>query len=271
MAEQHVFISYSRLDSEFVDQLTETLRHEGIAVWRDTENIQPGTNWQREIEDALSKAAALLYVASKNAAESSWMQNELSVISQREIKIIPLILDDIGAQRLPLFLRQIQWVDFRTGFHRNIYRLLDALQAFKQKRPESTPTKKSKGYVFLSYAEEDTEFVEQLKGFLAGRGYAYWDYQESDRDYHQDLFLELEGIIREAEGTLSILSPDWKQSSIAVKEYYFSLEVGIPVFLLKAREVGPTLVIAGMPYIDFTRDQKAAFQKLGRELERKGL
>ena len=86
-----------------------------------------------------------------------------------------------------------------------------------------------------------------------------------------DLYLELEGIIQDAVAMLSFLSPDWKRSRTAVKEYHFSSEVGIPVFLLKVRDPGPTLVIAGLPYIDFTQDHAAGFRRLDKELSRKGL
>lgn len=85
------------------------------------------------------------------------------------------------------------------------------------------------------------------------------------------MFLELESIIREASATLSILSPDWKRSKWTPKEYMFSEEVGTPVFLLMARQMGPTLVTAGIPYIDFTKDEQRGFDKLDRELRRKGL
>ena len=106
---------------------------------------------------------------------------------------------------------------------------------------------------------------------LSRRNFAYWDYRESSRDYHQQLFLELEGVINESEATLSVLSPSWKQSLWAQREYFYSNEAGIPVFLLKAKEPGPTLAVAGMPYIDFTQSEQDGFDRLSRELVRKGL
>ena len=114
-------------------------------------------------------------------------------------------------------------------------------------------------------------FAFSLKGFLKEHGYAYWDYEESDRDYNSQLFLELEGVIIEASATLSILSEAWKHSEWAVKEFFFSQEVETPVFLLKAKELGPTLAIAGMTYIDFTKDSVFGFRKLDKELKRKKL
>jgi len=43
------------------------------------------------------------------------------------------------------------------------------------------------------------------------------------------------------------------------------------VFLLRARQLEPTLVIAGVPYIDFAEDQNKGLSELDRELRRRGL
>jgi TIR domain len=268
----YVFISYSRRDRPFVDQLVNNLSLRGVKVWQDVKEIKPGANWAKEIQRALFEAAVLLFVASQNSAESSWMAYELTEYIEKGGKIIPIILDDVGASQLPSPIAQFQWVDFRLSYEEALHLLLISIpENLKRDAPQSPKSKKSKGYVFLSYAEEDADFIEELKLFLKKRRYAYWDYAESDRNYHISLFLELESVISEAVATLSILSPEWKKSRWTIKEYVFSDEVGIPVFLLKAKEVGPTLAVAGDPYIDFVKDRSAGFKKLERELSRKGL
>jgi hypothetical protein len=83
--------------------------------------------------------------------------------------------------------------------------------------------------------------------------------------------IELEGVIKDAAGTVSVISPNWKQSKITRKEFYFSEEVGTPVFLLKVRDPGPTLALSGLTFIDFTRDHAKGFAKLDKELKRRGL
>ena len=70
---------------------------------------------------------------------------------------------------------------------------------------------------------------------------------------------------------VSVLSPAWKKSKWTLKEYSFAEEIGVPVFLLKAKIMGPALAIAGIPFIDFVEDEHKGFQKLDRELTRKGL
>lgn len=268
----YVFISYSRQDETFVNRLASDLRNSGIQIWRDIEEISAGSNWVNAIEMGIKRASVFLYISSKNSIKSIWMGEELKAFYEKGGFIIPVVIDDEGASHMPSYLEMIQWADFRSNYDKAFRFLLKSLEYFpREEQPIKSKKKKSKGYVFLSYAEEDTQFVKKLRKFLKDRGYAYWDYAESDRDYHTQLFLELEGIINEAVATLSILSPDWKRSKWTVREYFYSEDAKIPVFLLKVRELGPTLAIAGIPYIDFVNDPNVGFSKLVKELKRKGL
>lgn len=272
MTEQYVFISYSRHDRPIVERITAALHRRGIEVWRDLEQIAPGSAWAEEIEKGLKRASAMIYVSSAHSAKSVWMAQEVAAFLSKQGMVIPIVVDDAGVEAMPLFLLGLQWIDMRHGHDQAISRIVQALGArVTPGAPVKPKTERSKGYAFLSYAEEDADFVERLKGFLKEHKYAYWDYEESDRDYHGQLFLELEGVISEAAATLSILSEAWKRSKWAVKEYFFSEEIGTPVFLLRAKELGPTLAIAGVPYIDFVSDIGTGFAKLDRELKRKRL
>lgn len=271
MATAQVFISYSREDRAFVERLSRDLRAEGIVTWQDTEQIKAGQNWRKAIEEGLRRSAALIYVASKHSSRSKWMLNEMQAVLGHGTRVFSVVIDDSGEHELPSALRAYQWTDFREGYDIALRKLVEALQPFQSNQATPKDQPKSKGYVFLSYAEEDFESVDEVKKFFGQRGYAYWDYRESDRDYHRDLYLELEGVIGEASATLTFLSPDWKLSRTAIKEFHFSNEVGTPVFLLRVRDPGPTLVVAGLPYIDFTDDRASGFRRLERELARKGL
>lgn len=140
----------------------------------------------------------------------------------------------------------------------------------KSDSPVKTLSAVNKGYAFLSYADEDRDFVKELKILLKKKKYAYWDYSDSDRDYRRQFSEELEQAIREAKATLSVISESWKKSNWAKKEYLFSEEVGVPVFLLKAKEIGPTLLTTGMTYIDFTAGIKKGSKLLKKNSKRTG-
>lgn len=236
MIDSYVFISYSRHDRQFVEALTARLREAGVRTWTDLDNISPGQDWARAIDRGLLEAAALVYVASKNSTQSEWMDREYNAFLAESKRVIPVIIDDEGPTNLPLPLRLIHWVDFRGPFEPAVRSLLRGIEYLRSSAPLATPTPKSKGYVFLSYADEDAAFVTELKLFLKKQRYGYWGYRESDRDYQVDYTLELENIITNAAGTLSVLSPDWKRSKTALQELHFSRDVQTPVFLLRVRD-----------------------------------
>src|SRR5688572_12765353 len=111
MMNQHVFISYSRVDKAFVDRLSQDLRAQNVAIWQDINEIVAGDNWQKTIEESLRNSSALLYVASASSASSKWMIMEVQAVRNRGTPIIPLILDNAGEHELPPFLQVYQWVD----------------------------------------------------------------------------------------------------------------------------------------------------------------
>jgi len=271
MSTPYVFISYSRQDRAFVERLTDALSAAGVETWTDVSNIAPGQNWQDQIEKGLLSAEVLLYVASRNTSESRWMEEELRAFMRGTGRVIPLIIDAAGEESLPSVLRQFQWADFRGDFSNAVGKLLLGLTALRQGEPLARPEAKSKGYVFISYATEDGAFVETLKEHMKDRGYTYWDFRESQRNYQVDYTIELEGVINDAEATLSVISPDWKRSSTSLQDLHFSKEVHKPVFLLRVRDPGPTFALAGMTFIDFTGSHKMGFAKLDLELSKFGL
>jgi hypothetical protein len=169
-----------------------------------------------------------------------------------------------------------QMVDFRSSYQSGLQALFQALPALSRQSAgeaqlPSASNPATKGYAFISYAEEDLDFVAGLTGFMGNRGYAYWDYKKSDRNYHTQLYLELEEAITRARAALCVLSPAWRQSIWTVKEYLYAEEVGTPTFLLRAQAIPPTLVIAGAHFIDFVSDTSKGYARLERELGRKGL
>lgn len=104
--EKKIVISYSHKDQAYFDRLKTYLRAslpltekrsvEDI-VWDDT-TISPGTNWQQEIEKALTQAkAAILLVSSSFLSSQQASDSELNIILQAansgEVKLFPVMLD----------------------------------------------------------------------------------------------------------------------------------------------------------------------------------
>lgn len=270
-----VFMSYSHKDTAFVDRLSHDLQAQRIEVWVDRIELMPGSNWTNAIERALRDADVVLFVVSPNSAASSWVQLETRAALRHATTgtgklIIPVV---IGRPiSMPPELAQIQWVDFTDNYEQALRQLVAALPESVRSGGGVQPSvAQAKGYFFLSFAEEDGEFVEQLRQFLREKQYGYWDFEDSEREYGLQFYLEIEKRISQAAAVLSILSPDWKLSKWAPREYLFAEEVGIPTFLLMVRTMGPTLLTAGRTHIDFSRDSRKAFTKLEGQLRRKKL
>ena len=65
----HIFISYSRRDSAFVNRIADLLRKEEIPVWQDISGKSSGipfsTKWFSAIEEALHTSAGALVFRSE--------------------------------------------------------------------------------------------------------------------------------------------------------------------------------------------------------------
>ncbi|HEX5696251.1 MAG TPA: toll/interleukin-1 receptor domain-containing protein, partial [Acidimicrobiia bacterium] len=71
-----VFISYSRSDFYFAEQLAGALRRRGFAVWFDVHELGPGTDWSSAIDRAIAECDTFLVVASRAAMGSPYVQQE---------------------------------------------------------------------------------------------------------------------------------------------------------------------------------------------------
>lgn len=261
-----LFVSYSQRDGSIIAPILEQLESASVPVWSDRQ-IKPGTNWRDEIRLALDKASALLFVLSPASLGSTSCMRELEYARATGKEIIPLKLMDVDECAIPEVLREGSRYQARSDDALFIRRLLDEM-APRTEDPSDVSPARNQGYAFISYAIEDGDFVLRLRDFLKDKGFGYWDCQESDRDYHGQLFLEIEEAIMGSRAVFAVISENWKRSRWTLKEYFFAEDAGVPVFLLKAKPLGPTLAIAGMPYIDFATDETHGFSILEREFER---
>lgn len=263
-----VFISYSNKDRAFVLRLKNDLNKNGIKTWVDIEQINPGSLWHDEIKNGIEKSSIVLVVLSENYYNSNWVSIELALSNNKNI--IPIRIDEAIYNKVPLSIRNRQWIDFNENYKFGLSLLLKSIpDNFKHKQPIRASKAKTKGYVFISFCEDDSTFVTELREFLKSQDFAYWDYEEGERNYHIQFFLELESAIENSVAVLSILSPSWKNSKWSIREYIYSEEIGKPIFLIRVKETKPILAIAGQPYIDFAINFEKGFIKLEKELSKR--
>ena len=265
------FLSYSSKDRKLAVMLAQELTKEGVNIWFDQFEISLGYNWDVAITKALKEAKAFVILISPSALKN---ENKLVEIN-RYIELYGhdrIVCITTGNPDNTMRFSRYDSINLDDGLDKTVEFVKTFLanlgiEEVEQKAKEI----QSKGYIFISYAEEDSNFVEKIKAFMTRQGYGYWDYRDSARDYHTLLDNELEEVIMKAEATLSILSNNWKKSVWSKKEYHYSNDVGVPVFLLRFEDMEPSLVTAGIPYIDFSTSHDEGFSKLEVEFKRKNL
>ena len=123
------FFSYSREDSEFALRLAEDLKAAGAVVWIDQLDIEPGQEWDNAIEDAVTQCPRMLLILTAASVKSKKVRNEIAFALDEEKTIIPVLYQDC---MVPLQLRRIQHIDFRTDYARGLKALLKTLGVEQQ-------------------------------------------------------------------------------------------------------------------------------------------
>lgn len=119
-----VFLSYDRDDATKARAIAETLERSGHSVWWDT-HIQGGAEFNREIEQALADADAVVVLWSEQAINSPWVRDEAATGRDRG-RLVPVRLDEAMP---PLGFRQYQSVDLSGWKRRGRPPLHDVLSA----------------------------------------------------------------------------------------------------------------------------------------------
>jgi len=114
-----IFISYCRTDRDIVGPLVSLLRIVEPRVFRDEDNIQPGSRWEAALVDAIEHCEMLLVFWCVHAAASTAVKAEYARAIALGKRVVPLRLDDTD---LPRDLAQFQAIDLRMpGGHREGY------------------------------------------------------------------------------------------------------------------------------------------------------
>ena len=147
-----VFVSYSRNDSDFALQLAKDLRAAGVTVWIDQQSIAPGQHWDTAIEEALIECTHIVPVLSPSSVKSPNVRNEIAFAFDEQKSIIPVLYKDCA---VPLQLRRVQHIDFRTEYARSLDLLLESLGiAVPEQQITTPPTEPSRP---VSSAEPQVE------------------------------------------------------------------------------------------------------------------
>lgn len=125
----HVFVSYSRLDAEFVEALRDRLMDGGFEVWTDSV-VRPGNDWRQEIDDAIRSAFVMLVVVTPASKSSEYVTYEWAFALGLGVRVVPLIVEPTELHSRLQFLQHIDmthWQDEAAPWDR----LLEGLAQIK--------------------------------------------------------------------------------------------------------------------------------------------
>jgi hypothetical protein len=86
-----IFISYSRQEAPFVDNLLDHLEDLNLRVWVDYHSLIPARPWVDEIARGIEEANVVLLVVSKASMRSDYTVAELLTAFQLKKRIILII------------------------------------------------------------------------------------------------------------------------------------------------------------------------------------
>ena len=114
-----VFLSYATAppDGQVAKAIHGALTKSGITIpaWRDREKLRGGDRFNEKFAKAIKEAESFLFLLSPRSVASKWCRRELSRADGLDKPIVPLLLDEVSREVLPMHLEDLQYIDFRKG------------------------------------------------------------------------------------------------------------------------------------------------------------
>lgn len=129
-----VFISYSRQDLEFADQLVAVLELYGFLTSVDRKGIHGAEKWEERLGQLILEADVVVFVLSPDSAISDVCVWEVEEAHRRGKRIVPVLCKPLDDAQPPERLRDLNYIFFYSekdqpgsGFGTGQARLVDAL------------------------------------------------------------------------------------------------------------------------------------------------
>lgn len=127
-----MFLCHSSDDKVFVDKLANGIQGSAIYLWYDKWNIKVGDSIVDEIDKGIKESEYLGIVISSKSLESGWVKKELNVaimaeLEKKKVVVLPILIEDVW-DKVPNFLIEKKYADFRTSYEEGLEELLDKIK-----------------------------------------------------------------------------------------------------------------------------------------------
>lgn len=122
---QHLFLSYSRQQFYFAESLAIHLQQQGISIWFDIQQLEPGKDWADDIQQGLLECTGVVLLASRAALASPYVQLEWEAALKAGKPVYVVLFEAVS---LPNALLSLPIFDFRADFNRGVERLAKSIR-----------------------------------------------------------------------------------------------------------------------------------------------
>lgn len=118
------FLCHNSLEKGAIRDLNAALKSQTIKTWLDEDDLDPGSNWLTEIQEMIPTIQNAMVCVGVDGL-GPWQRSEIDglIVSMKDkgVRIIPTILPSATkTPELPLFLRNLTWLDLRTDYQRKV-------------------------------------------------------------------------------------------------------------------------------------------------------
>jgi hypothetical protein len=128
-----VFVSYAREDRRTAEQVVDELMAEGVDLWVDYINLEPGANWKNAIEHAIPDSRYFLALLSRySLSKKGFVQSEIKtawsvhdLYPEHDIFVIPARLEEceVNDRRF----RELNYIDLFPNLEPGLRKIIDFL------------------------------------------------------------------------------------------------------------------------------------------------
>ena len=130
------FLSYSSDDERLALLVEEQLRFQHLDPYMASVSLRAGQNWTQEVWANLKASPWVIFLASRAACSSPYVQQELGGALATEKRIVPIVWD-LDPKELPGWISQTHALDLRqrsvVDLQTEIVRIADEIKADKVK------------------------------------------------------------------------------------------------------------------------------------------
>jgi hypothetical protein len=124
------FVSYSRKDATFAEELVSGLELCGFEAYLDKEDIAPGEPWEDRLGRLIRDADTVVFVLSPSAVASKHCQWEIAETVRLSKRMLPIVCQVVPDDLVPEQLKRLNYIFFTEGrsFTKSLGELADALR-----------------------------------------------------------------------------------------------------------------------------------------------